>query len=217
MIFSTLPRSRSSRLLQLNDKLHLKGILLFLFIPLVLFLFLRFPFGVPLSFFTAILIMIGHRFVAQPFFSKNAHLRCFWCGKTGNPRIQTEVNSLPLEFCEACLNPAKRFFDFTNRYRMFLRLGIFLPLVWYLVMMLLNDFGLFHFPSDWNRFIFQFFIAITVVTVSFAYRTGYLTDRLTFPFPLHNLFLLGAKNTLLVFRYVGLWWLAASLFFLARN
>ena len=126
--------------------------------------------------------------------------------------MQMEVSSHPLEFCERCKDPAKRFFDFTYRYRMLLRLGIFLPLVWYLITMLLNHYGVFHFSIDWNRFIFQFFIALTVVTVSFAYRTGHLTDRLTFPFPIHNLFLLGARNTLVVFRYVGIWWLIASLY-----
>jgi hypothetical protein len=160
--------------------------------------------------------MIGHRFVAQPFFQKNSHLRCFWCGKTSNPRVKVEVNSgkLILEFCEECRDAGKRFFDFTYSHRMLLRLGIFLPLVWYIVTMLLNYYDVFHFPPEWNRFIFQFFIAITVVTVSFAYRAGKSTEPSSFPFPIHNLFLLGAKNTLLVFRYVGLWWIAASMYFL---
>jgi hypothetical protein len=30
------------------------------------------------------------------------------------------------------------------------------------------------------------------------------------PFPLHNLFLLGIRNTLWVFRLVGAWWLVAG-------
>jgi hypothetical protein len=213
----TSPRLQSFRLPQLNDSLHLKGVFLFLFIPLVLFLFLKYPFGVPLSFLAAILIMIGHRFVAQPFFRKNCRLRCFWCGKTSKPRLELEVDSgskVTLEFCEECLNSGKRFFDFTYRHRMLLRLGIFLPLAWYIVTMLLNYFGVFHFPPLWNRFIFQFFIAITVVTVSFVYRAGKSTEPSSFPFPIHNLFLLGAKNTLLVFRFVGLWWLAASVYIL---
>jgi hypothetical protein len=204
----------------LSDKLHLKGIFLFLFIPLVLFLFLRYPFGVPVSFLIAILIMIGHRFVAETFFRKNSHLRCFWCGKTSKPRVMIEVNSgskLILELCEECQDAGKRFFDFTDSHRMLLRLGIFLPLGWYIVTMLLNYFGVFHFPPEWDRFIFQFFIAITVVTISFAYRTGRSTELSSFPFPIHNLFLLGAKNTLLVFRYVGLWWIITSVYFLFKS
>ena len=198
--------------------LHAKGILLFLFIPLVLYLFLQHPFGVPASFAIAIAIMVGHRFVARPFFLRNTGIRCFWCGRTSKTREKIQVKSgtvVAIELCEQnCSRPAKQFFDFTFRYRVWLRLGIFLPLLWYIVTMVLNDLGIWSFPNEWNRFIFQFFIATSVVLISFAYRTGMETSDPVFPFPIHNLSLIGAKNTLLVFRYVGIWWLAVSIYFL---
>lgn len=199
-------------------KLHIQGILLFLFIPLVLFLFLKYPFGVPLSFLAAILLMMVHRLIARPFFLRNKTLRCFWCGKTGNRRVPMEVEAgerLTIELCDPiCRQQAEKFFDFTYRFRTFLQIGIFLPLSWYVVTMLLNHYGIFHFPPDWSRFIFQFFVAVSVVTVSIAYRFGQETAHAVFPFPIHNLFLLSAKNTLLVFRYVGIWWLIISIYFL---
>jgi len=203
----------------LPAKIHPQGLLLFLFIPIVLFLFLQHPFGVPISVLAGIVIMVGHRFVARPFFLRNAHRRCFWCAKTSNPRVPTEVYAgdlVSIDLCNPfCKESAKRFFDFCDRYRLPIRIGIFLPLVWYLVALLLNHYGKFVFPPRWNTFIFRFFIALTVVTISFAYRSGKATRKSVFPFPIHNLFLIGAKNTLLVFRYVGIWWLLASLYFLA--
>ncbi len=204
---------------EMANTLHLKGFLLFLFIPLVLYLFVQHPFGLLPSFLLAITIMLGHRMVARPFFLRNARLRCFWCGQTKNPRTSLEVksgDSVAIELCTvSCTDRARKFFDLAFRYRTLLRLGIFLPLVWYTVTMLLNDFQIFSFPENWNRFIFQFFIAATVVIVSFAYRSGRETAQPEFPFPIHNLFLLGANNTLMVFRLVGFWWLAASLYFLS--
>jgi len=198
--------------------LHIKGILLFLFIPLVLFLFLRHPFGVSTSFIAAIAVMIGHRFAARPFFLNNRNKRCFWCGRTIRSRSQLEVKSgeaILLEACDTpCLGRLERFFDFCFRYRSILRAGIFIPLLWYIITTWLTSAGVLNFPSDWNRFIFQFFIAVTVVTISLAYKTGKENDTLAFPFPIHNLFLLGARNTLLVFRFVGLWWIAAGIYFL---
>jgi hypothetical protein len=60
-------------------------------------------------------------------------------------------------------------------------------------------------------------VAFTVFFASLAYRTVRIpSDTLVFPFPLHNFFLLGIRNTLWVFRVVGLWWLADGAISLAR-
>ncbi len=112
---------------------------------------------------------------------------------------------------------ARRFFDFTARFRLLLQAGIFLPLAFYVITMLLNGAGRLSFPVDWDRFLFQFFIACSVVSLSFLHPAGKEVERPWFPFPIHNLFLIGIRNTLLVFRYVGIWWLAAGLLFLIRR
>ncbi|MCI0411662.1 hypothetical protein L0222_02545 [bacterium] len=122
---------------------------------------------------------------------------------------------IQIQLCvDNCFERAIKFFDFCFRYRLLLRIGIFLTLAWYVVTMISNDLGIIQFPAEWNRFLFQFIIALTVVTISFAYTTGRKTTEPVFPFPIHNLSLIGAKNTLFVFRYVGFWWLAAGFYFL---
>jgi hypothetical protein len=195
-----------------------QGFLLFLFIPLVLTLFLKYPFGVLPSFGAAVAIMFAHRLIARWFFFRNSGKRCFWCGSTKHSRSTLDVNSgktVRIQLCvHRCFDPARKFLDFCFRYRILLRIGIFLTLLWYVVTMILNDLGIIQFPVEWNRFLFQFVIALTVVTISFAYTSGKKNDHPVFPFPIHNLSLIGAKNTLLVFRSVGFWWLAASFYFL---
>jgi hypothetical protein len=199
-------------------KIHLLGILLFLFIPLVLFLFLRHPFGILISFGIAIVIMIAHRFIAIPFMNRFRNLRCLWCGRTSRTRVKQTVGSIEFEFCQQnCITKAKRFFDFCSRFAPLLRAGIFIPLAWYVITMTLTALNLIHFPEDWNHFIFQFFIAVTVVSISFLYWIGKETDTPSFPFPIHNLFLLGIKNTLMVFRLIGIWWIIVSLIFLVHR
>ncbi len=209
-----LPQSRPAVL----HKVHLTGALLFLFIPLVLFLFLRYPFGILPSLFAALGIMFGHRFLAIPFMERFKNERCLWCGRTSRPRKPLILSGKEFQLCvETCKTKALRFFDFCRRNRPLIAAGIFLPLCWYVVTMLGNGFGLFSFPQDWDRFLFQFFIAITVASISFLYGTGSAAENPGFSFPIHNLFLLGIKNTLLVFRYVGIWWIAVSLIFLSKK
>jgi hypothetical protein len=199
-------------------KIHLTGVLLFLFIPLVLFLLLRYPFGIQISFLIAILLIAGHRFVAIPYMERYRSSRCFWCGRTSRARTPLQVwtgKMMTFEFCQGnCLSNAKRFFDFCERYKTILQIGIFVPLLWYVITITLISFQLFSFSIEWNHFIFRFFIACTVVGISFLYRLGNETPNPQFPFPIHNLFLLGIRNTLMVFRLVGIWWILAGLYFL---
>ena len=198
--------------------IHVAGVLLFLFIPLVLFLFLRFPWGILPSFTAALVVMFSHRFAAIPFMNRFRSHRCLWCGRTGRERTVIPVRAGKLaafQFCtDRCGSNALRFFDFCMTYKNLLRPGIFLPLAWYVATMLMSGVGILDFPVEWNRFIFQFGIACSVVSVSFLYGKGKETDQPSFAFPIHNLFLLGIRNTLVIFRYVGIWWIAASLYFL---
>jgi hypothetical protein len=201
---------------------HGMGVVLFLFIPLVLILFLRFPLGVTPSFVIALAVMFGHRLAAIPFMNRRRLQRCLWCGRTARDRAPLELRAgrsrMVFECCrQECVSRARRFFDFTARNALLFRAGIFLPLAWYVVSMLLVAAGWFSFSLNWNRFIFQFCIACSVVSISFLYRSGEEVEEPSFPFPIHNLFLLGIRNTLLIFRVVGIWWIAVSLAFLYRQ
>src|SRR5262249_31069315 len=133
-------------------KSTITGILLFLFIPLVLFLFLRFPFGILPSFIAALVIMFGHRFVAIPFMNRNRLLRCVWCARSSRERetlIVKAGSEVDFKFCkEGSTSRARRFFDFCSRYRMIFRIGIFLPLAWYVISMFVIALSGWKFPVE---------------------------------------------------------------------
>ena len=59
---------------------RLIGLLLFLPVPLVLFLFTGQPLGPWLSLGTGVAIMLTHRLYARPFALSRAQRRCLWCG-----------------------------------------------------------------------------------------------------------------------------------------
>ena len=61
--------------------------------------------------------------------------------------------------------------------------------------------------------LFQGSVALSVVATALLHRwqrppVGF--EPIPFPFPLHNLALLGIRNTLIVFAVVGLWWIYLS-------
>jgi hypothetical protein len=232
-VLRQLQRSRLNLRAEAKDpnSIHLLGVLLFLFIPLVLYLLLKLPFGVGPSLGIALLIMGGHRFVVGNFVRRYSRERCFWCGRTGKQRQRLTVssgtsngngnengnskNGTMFEFCvDRCTAKAKRFFYFCNRYKDYIRAGIFGPLIFYALTVPLFLINKPIVPMEWETFVFRFFIACTVVAVSFFPIKGESQRSLSFPFPAQNLLLLGIQNTLFVFRYVGIWWILASLYFL---
>jgi hypothetical protein len=59
--------------------------------------------------------------------------------------------------------------------------------------------------------IFRGGIGLTCLVVSFSWRALPPVDgEMAFPFPLHNLALLGVRNTLLIFRIVGAIWVVLT-------
>src|SRR5882672_4566212 len=57
------------------------GVVLFLFIPLVLVLFVRHPAPLGVSLGAGVLLMVGHRFLARPYMARVAPLKCVWCNR----------------------------------------------------------------------------------------------------------------------------------------
>lgn len=57
-------------------KLQATGVLLFLFIPVVLFLFVRHPEPVGASLVGGIVLMLGHRFLARPYMERSLAAKC---------------------------------------------------------------------------------------------------------------------------------------------
>jgi hypothetical protein len=214
----------------------LQGAALFLFIPLVLFLFLGQPIGPGWSVAVGVAIMLGHRVVAAPWMAKFADVRCLWCGRVGVSvpiPVTAQGRTWAMNACgEAHAARLSRFLTFVYRYRAAIGAGIFLPLAWLLVASLAAAFGRPLLTHDTNASIFRVVVAATVVsaaTVPFAVAGGTPAPpgavaggtpaprALHCPFPLHNLFLLGIGNTLWVFRLVGAWWLADGAWRLFRG
>jgi hypothetical protein len=197
-------------------RLALHGLLLFLFIPAVLFLCLRQPFGPGISIVLGLVIMFGHRFVAAPWMRRHATERCLWCGRAGRVDETFAVVAGGQGIRVAACNPAHRdlavrFLTFIARYRAPIAIGIFVPLLVLLVASLALGAGRPLFPQAWNTWQFKTIVALTVVLTSLAYHAIQRpVEPLRSPFPLHNLFLLGIRNTLWVFRLVGAWWLVAG-------
>lgn len=203
----------------------LQGAALFLFIPLVLFLLLRQPLGPGLSVAAGVAIMAGHRFLAAPWMAKFADVRCLWCGRVG---VHSHFEVLAGGRCwtmSACseehAGAVARFLRFLQRFRAPIAAGIFLPLAWLLVASLASAAGWPLLPHDTNALGFRVVVAATVVgaaSIPFA-SAGWKPappGPLRCPFPLHNLFLLGIRNVLWVFRIVGVWWLVDGAWRLVR-
>ncbi len=200
-----------------------QGLLLFLFIPLVLFLLLRQPAGPGWSVAIGLAIMFGHRLLAAPWMAKFADVRCLWCGRVGAGRTLPVVAGGREWQMTACSEPhaalAAKFFGFAFRFRIVIGLGIFVPLAWLVLASLTAAAGRSLLPRATNALVFRVVVAATVVSASiapFAFSPSAPEPPLRSPFPLHNLFLLGVRNVLWVFRIVGAWWLIDGLIVLAR-
>lgn len=193
----------------------IQGILLFLFIPVVLFLFLSFPLGTVPSIVIGALIMFGHRFIARPYMLKNINKRCLWSGrliKGDNLALNVKTKNGDLVFrvlAQKEKTNSIRFFNFIYKNRIFLKAAILGTLLWYLVSLLAGELN-----SAWAYLsrevlaqIFKVIIAFTVVISSFLYRFGSVSEPVNAVFPAHNFFLLGIRWILWIFRIVGTWWL----------
>ena len=206
------------------DRLRLGGMGFFLFIPLVLWLFTRPPemIGTGTALLLGLAIIVVHRRVAAPWVFRYAGCRSLWSGATieeARPTASVRSGSRLCEFGFGSDREAERFRVFAGfvlRHMRWLRLGIFAPLLFFVVSNLSSEvFGWPWFANqrEWSLVLFQGVIALTVVSVAVAYRLGPAVaerETVVFPFPVHNLALLGVRNTLLVFAGVGVFWIGRT-------
>ncbi|HEX2224695.1 MAG TPA: hypothetical protein VHN15_10865 [Thermoanaerobaculia bacterium] len=204
-------------------KLSLLGILLFLFIPVVLFLFVRHPEPIWLSLIAGVVLMVGHRRLARPYMLRVLPVKCVWCNrippKGGDGaeilELRTGGGELRVRCCPGHREPAARYFTCLHRWRMVLRAGIFLPLLLLLGTLAAVAFGR-EAPLPTVTALFQGVVGLTVNLAAFGYLAVRPRLPVEVPFPAHNFFLLGLRNLLWVFRIVGIWWIVISLrFFLS--
>jgi len=199
---------------------NLTGLGLFLFIPLVLFLYVRHPEPVAASLVAGVLLMLGHRFLARPYMERVRTAKCIWCNRfpdAGASRDEVQVEApggvVSFSACPQHAPPARRFFDWVDRLRLPLRLGIGLPLVALLAALAADAFGHDRFVAGATE-AFRLVVGLTVHLAALgallgrAHADGEAPPRAAFP--LHNFSLLGLRNILWIFRLVGVWWIWAG-------
>lgn len=198
-------------------RLQILGVLLFLFIPVVLYLFVQHPEPVGASLVAGVALMLGHRFLARPYFLRVREAKCAWCnrwieGRDGTERFGVVAGGeqVPFVACPGHALPARRFFAWVDRWRLPLRLGIGAPLVALLGALAaaaLDRPAAVPVATE----AFRLVVGITVHLAALGALLGSLRE--TPPraaFPLHNFSLLGIRGILWIFRLVGIWWIVAG-------
>lgn len=202
-------------------RLQATGLLLFLFIPLVLYLFVRHPEPLAASLALGIVLMAGHRLLARPYMIRVIPWKCLWCNRILPPAPDGATRQLdlvaggqpiPARCCASHRASAARFFRCLVLARVPLRLGIFVPLILLLAALFAAAAGRPHAVAAATA-LFQLLVGLTVSAAAW----GYLLVRsppapagpaaLPVPFPAHNFFLLGVRLLLWIFRLVGAWWI----------
>jgi hypothetical protein len=193
--------------------IQITGVLLFLFIPLVLYLYVGHPEPVWLSLLAGIALMVGHRRLARPYMNRVLPVKCVWCNRVLTPaapsetlEIQAGRETLRARCCPGHRRGAAKYFAFLDTWRWPLRLGIFAPLLLLLGSLLLTALGK-DVPLETVTAWFRLLIGITVNLAAFGYLLAPERSPVAVPFPVHNFFLLGVRTLLWVFRLVGLWWI----------
>lgn len=204
----------------------LLGILLFLFIPLVLFLFVAHPAPVGGSLVAGIALMVAHRFLALPYMLATRPHKCIWCNRffddhrTGELAVElAQAGAAPpleLRACAAHVEPTRRFFGFLDLTRLPLRLGIGLPLGLLLGSLVAFAVG-FGDRTEPATQLFRLGIGLTVQLAALGPWLGAPRERSRAAFPVHNFYLLGIRATLWIFRLVGVVWIVVGArYWLAR-
>jgi hypothetical protein len=195
------------------------GLVLFLPVPLVLWLFTQQPLGVALSLALGVVLVVTHRLYARPFALRHAPARCLWCGGAAGEGVMLELEEpLGRSAWRACgashHERLRRVFHWAQAHAGFLKvlilggLAVFLPAA-----LLAGRRGLGTLtPADSVAF-FRLAVAAAVLPL------GWLAPRHApdadspqrVPFPVHMQALVGTLAVLWLFRLVGLWWLFLGL------
>jgi hypothetical protein len=199
------------------------GVLLFLPVPLVLWLFTRMPVGPLPSLGLGILLVASHRLYARPFALARAQRRCLWCGAQAEQGPELVVEEpLGVTRWRACraehAGRLGRVFGFAASHATFLRVGILGTLLLFLLAALAAGLDwLWPAASADAVAFFRLGIAVTVLPLGWlsAARGVASTGTARTPFPLHIQALIGTAAVLWLFRLIGLAWFALGVFHVA--
>lgn len=197
----------------------LLGAVLFLPIPVVLWLFVGQPRPLARSLAVGIALMVAHRFVARPYMRRIAARRSLWSGLPVRGAASRVEIRLGRETLSAACEPTERertlrFFAFLRRWRWLIRAGIFGPLLALLACLAMTAAGR-PTPLGSVTAFFQLAVGVTVAGCSFLWPLEKAPREPIVPaVPMHTFFLLGTVPLLWIFRLVGLWWIWTGLSYL---
>ena len=194
---------------------RLVGLLIFLPVPIVLWLFTRLPVGATASLCVAVALVVTHRVYARPFARRTADQRCLWCGGPArNGPSLAIVEPLGETIWRACggghADALGRALAFAERHGLALRIGILGTLALFLPTASLAGAGrLGSLTTADAAALLRLGIAVTVLPL------GWLGERRgrpsgaapRVPFPVHIQALIGTWAVLWLFRLVGIVWL----------
>jgi hypothetical protein len=198
--------------------------LLFLPVPLVLWLFTWQPLGSWASLGIGIVVVLTHRLYARPFALSRAGRRCLWCGGPAGEGLTIDVDEpVGRTSWRACGAPHARVLTRTlgwaAGHSRFLRLGILGTLALFLGLSVAAALGR---PAGLAAAdataVLHLGVALTVLPFGWlAPLRGSTGASGGLPFPVHIQALLGTAWVVWLFRVVGLWWLGAALLYLSGN
>jgi hypothetical protein len=191
------------------------GALLFLPVPLVLWLFTQAPLGILASLALGVALVATHRLYARPFALARAARRCLWCGGAVREGPTLEVHEPLGRTCwRACSGEherrLRRLFGFAAGHARFLRVGILGTLAVFLAATLAAGLGALGPGAAAGAVaFFRIGIALTVLPLGWlaVARGPTAGEPSPVPFPLHIQALIGSAAVLWLFRLVGLVWL----------
>ncbi|MFN7973957.1 MAG: hypothetical protein U0166_16700 [Acidobacteriota bacterium] len=188
---------------------RIAGVGFFLFIPATLFLMLRMPLGPGASLGLAAAVIVAHRAVASRWVYARARHRCLYCAGVPRSAAPIAMEGVPeLVVCESEAASLDRFLGFVARHATVLRIGILVPVSGYFLLGALAALGFEPVPVSARRSIFRVAVALSVMSVALLHGRHPPERPGRFPFPIHNLALLGVRITMRVFLGVGVVWLA---------
>jgi hypothetical protein len=199
---------------------RLVGLLLFLPVPAVLWLFTRAPLGAGPSIALGVIVMLTHRLYARPWALARTGRRCLWCGgAAADGAFPVEVVEPPGRTAwRACSAPhadrVRRTLGWVARHRPLVLGGIggaILALVIGGPLAARGWLGPVAFPD--LSIVFRTLVALTVLPLAllgpFSRDPGAEPPRV--PFPVHIQALIGTNAVMWLFRVVGAIWLAQGL------
>jgi len=195
---------------------RLAGFLLFLPVPLVLWLFTAQPLGAVRSLALGAALMVSHRLYARPWALARAEQRCLWCGTSGAPLSIDLLESLGETRWAACsrahANKLNSFLAWASRRTVFLRMGILGSLLVLLVVSIVPALvtGSHLLPAD-GPALFRLGVALTVLPLGWLGSRSEVASPGRLPFPVHIQALIGTLTVSYLFRLVGLVWSALGI------